>query len=104
MSKVNRGCTCPKLIEAKVNRGCTCPKLILKAPITTAADKVFFLLFFFFFQRKQILTFHVNCLLEKSLDISCELSDQADDSHVFSENKSDNSQELSIFVFSENMY
>ena len=51
--------------------------LTLKAPITTAADNNFFFIYFsektsvdisceiicLIFQRKQVLTFHVNCLL-----------------------------------------
>ena len=36
--------------------------LTLKAPVTTAADDSCFFLIFFILQRKQILTFHVNCL------------------------------------------
>ena len=36
--------------------------LVIKAPITTAADNIFFFYCFFIFQRKQVLTFHVNCL------------------------------------------
>ena len=39
-----------------------CSRLTLKAPITTAAYDIF-LNFFFIFQRKQVLTFHVSCLL-----------------------------------------
>ena len=40
--------------------------LTLKAPITTAADNNFFFSFYFFFNflRKQVLTFHMNHLLD----------------------------------------
>ena len=37
--------------------------LTLKAPFTTAADDNFFL--YFFFREKQVLTFHVNRLLNR---------------------------------------
>ena len=47
--------------------------LTLKAPITTADDNTF--IYLLYFQRKQVLTFHMNRLLDKtSLAISCESS------------------------------
>ena len=48
--------------------------LTLKVPITTAADDNFFIFFIFFF-------FIFFFFRETILDISCELSAKADDSH-----------------------
>ena len=85
---------------SKVNKGCTCPKLTLKVPITTAAN--IFLLFFIIiiiiiiiiiFQRKQVLTFHVNCLLENKLVQMIHMKYQT----CF---LADNSHEMSRLVFS----
>ena len=59
------GLTCQK-VHFLILRLICWALLTLKAPITTAADDKFFYLFFFIFQRKQVLTFHVNHLLEIS--------------------------------------